>query len=178
MDTIHIQHDGTILKNKKLISINPIGLLGHGVSVDDRFVLHSFFLMIQRYPGLKALSDFYDAFLAMIPDTDPVLIRSEEIDGLTFNKTIEIIGFPGEPAINIYTSLKGTASGELKDLKFFHMESLLGHTLSLGKLKHIVFGDKQDIFTFKTFYTLFELIEGIAWELSFNFNPLQCSIRR
>jgi hypothetical protein len=66
----------------------------------------------------------------------------------------------------------------VKDLKFLHTETLMDHTLTLGKLNHIVFGDKEDIFQYETFYTLFELVEGIAWELSFNFNPLQCSIRR
>ena len=64
-----------------------------------------------------------------------------------------------------------------KALKFFQMESLLEHELILGDLKHIVFGDGQDMFTYETFYTLFEFIEGITWEMSFNFNPLQCSIR-
>jgi hypothetical protein len=74
--------------------------------------------------------------------------------------------------------LKGVSNDEAKDLKFFHLETLLGHPLKLGQLKHVVFGDKEDVFQFDTFYTLFELVEGIAWELSFNFNPLQCSIRR
>jgi len=64
------------------------------------------------------------------------------------------------------------------DLKFFHLETLLDHRLTLGDLKHVVFGDTEDGLQFETFYTLFEFVEGIAWELSFNFNPLQCSIRR
>ena len=38
--------------------------------------------------------------------------------------------------------------------------------------------DRVDIFEFDTVYTLFELIDGIAWELSFHGTPKQCEIRR
>jgi hypothetical protein len=74
--------------------------------------------------------------------------------------------------------LKGVVGKEILDLKFFHLENLLDLKLKLGKLKHVVFGDREDAFQYETFYTLFEFVEGIAWELSFNFNPLECSIRR
>lgn len=178
MDTLMIQQDGTVLKNKKTVTQNPMAILGHHVTLDTSFTLSSFFAMLRQYPDLKAVSQFYDTFLDIIPDTDPALIQTPDITGLVFYKTVEITGFPGTPAINIYNNLKGRVGEELKDLKFFHIESLLGHTLSLGKLRHIVFGDKQDMFIFDTVYTLFELLEGIAWELSFNFNPLECSIRR
>ena len=49
---------------------------------------------------------------------------------------------------------------------------------SLARLKHIVFGDKVDIFEFDTVFTLFEFIEGIAWELSFHVAPTECALRR
>ncbi|MCK5097700.1 MAG: hypothetical protein KAR45_06325, partial [Desulfobacteraceae bacterium] len=105
-------------------------------------------------------------------------LKTEELESLLFYKTIEIKGFPGNPSLNFYNTIKGIFNKKTMDLKFFHLETLLDHTFKLGKLKHVVFGDKEDAFQYDTFYTLFELVEGVAWELSFNFNPLQCSIRR
>lgn len=178
METVQIRKDGTILNNGKEIRSRCLAVLGHSVTLETGFCLDSFFQMIQKYPRFKEISPLFDAFLDIIPETDPTRLKTGDIDGLIFYKTIEIIGFPGTPAINIYNSLKGLGPDEPGDLKFFHLESLLGHALSLGQLRHIVFGDKQDVFRFDTFYTLFELLEGIVWELSFNFNPLECSIRR
>ena len=105
-------------------------------------------------------------------------MKTGEIDRLVFFKTVEMIGFPGKPGVEIYTSLKGKKDDKPMDLKFFHLENLAGHELELGALKHIIFGDGQDVFQYETFYTLFEFIEGITWEMSFNFNPLECVIRR
>ena len=51
-------------------------------------------------------------------------------------------------------------------------------SLKLGRLKHVVFGDKVDIFEFDTVFTLFEFIDGITWELSFHVTPEQCELRR
>jgi hypothetical protein len=103
--------------------------------------------------------------------------KAGEIEGLVFYKTVAMKGFPGNPGMEIYNSLKGVKAGEILGLKFFQVESLLEHDFCLGELKHIIFGDSQDMFTYETHYTLYELIEGVAWEMSFNFNPLQCSIR-
>ena len=48
--------------------------------------------------------------------------------------------------------------------------------LKLGVLKHIVFGDKVDVFEFETVFNLFEFIEGIIWELSFQGTPKECTL--
>jgi hypothetical protein len=58
------------------------------------------------------------------------------------------------------------------------LENLLDLPVKLGRLKHVIFGDRVDIFEFDTVYTLFEFIDGIAWELSFHGTPKQCEIRR
>jgi hypothetical protein len=58
------------------------------------------------------------------------------------------------------------------------LASLLDLPFKLGKLKHIVFGDRVDIFEFETVYTLFEFIDGIAWQLGFHVTPEQCELRR
>ena len=55
---------------------------------------------------------------------------------------------------------------------------ILDMPVRLGRLRHIVFGDKVDIFEFDTVFTLFEFIEGIAWELGFQVGSTQCALRR
>ncbi len=178
MEKILIKKDGTILKRGRKVNNFVIGLLSNSIELEPGLTLSSFFSMIKKYPDLIKLSKFLEPFLAMVAASSPQLIKTDEIDSLVFYKTIEMIGFPGKPGIEIYNSLKGVKDNKTKELKFFHLESLVAHELELGELKHVIFGDGQDIFRYETFYTLFELIEGISWELSFNFNPLECVIRR
>ncbi len=178
MDKIYIDSYGNLLK-KGVKQTGPVlKLLGNPIELDKAFTLRSFLLMIRRYPELKNLSEILESLLEIISKNDSVGNKSSDIESLVFYKTIEIRGFPGKPELTVYNSLKGVTRNKTGDLKFFQPEALLDHTLTLGKLKHIVFGDKEDIFEYETVYTLFELVEGVAWELSFNFNPLQCSIRR
>jgi len=153
-------------------------LLGTSIELDEKFTLGSFFMMLETYPDLKNISEILEPLLEIVSKNAGSEAKTKELHSLLFYKTIEIKGFPGNPSLNFYNSLKGIYNKTAKDLKFFHLETLLDLKLNLGKLKHVVFGDKEDVFQYETFYTLFELVEGIAWELSFNFNPLQCSIRR
>ena len=58
------------------------------------------------------------------------------------------------------------------------LENILDMPLKLGKLKHIVFGDKVDILEFDTVFNLFEFIDGIMWELGFQGTLTACELRR
>ncbi|NOX32851.1 MAG: hypothetical protein GXP56_03815 [Deltaproteobacteria bacterium] len=178
MEKIYLKKDGTITKKGKKITSPVLKLLGNTIEFDENFTLGSFFMMVDLYPDLKNTSEILEGLVEIVSKNNCPGIKTDELNSLVFYKTIEIKGFPGNPSLNFYNSLKGIFNKSLKDLKFFHLETLLDHKLNLGKLTHVVFGDKEDIFQYETFYTLFELMEGITWELSFNFNPLQCSIRR
>jgi hypothetical protein len=176
MDKVLLTSEGMILKKERSVTGNVFSLLSHTVELAPKFTLASFFSMVSRYPELKKLSPLLDTFLKMAGGGNQ-FVKTREIENLVFFKTIAMKGFPGKPAIQIYNCLKGIKEGQTHTLKFFQMESLLEHELILGDLKHVIFGDGQDKFTYETFYSLFELIEGITWEMSFNFNPLECSIR-
>jgi len=178
LEKIFIDPYGHILKKGKQQTGPVLKLLGKPIELDKAFTLRSFFLMLDQYPELKQISEILEPLIKIVTGNDGLGAKTDEIESLVFYKTIEIQGFPGKPKLNSYNSLKGVMNKTARDLKFLHPETLMDHTLTLGKLNHIVFGDKEDIFQYETFYTLFELVEGIAWELSFNFNPLQCSIRR
>jgi hypothetical protein len=176
MEKIFIDSYGKILEKGKKHTGSVLKLLGKPVELSPDFTLRSFFLMIAGYPELKGLSETLESLLEIISAQGDSPAENDSLESLEFFKTIEIQGFPGKPKLTVYNSLKGVYNKELKDLKFFHPETLLDHNLSLGDLKHVVFGDTEDVFQYETVYTLFEFVDGIAWALSFNFNPLECSL--
>ena len=89
-----------------------------------------------------------------------------------------MIGFPGKPRLEVYISFHGVSGTDTREIKSIQWEHLLDMPVKLGRLKHIVFGDKVDIFQFDTVYTLFEFIDGIGWELGFHATPMQCDLGR
>ena len=96
---------------------------------------------------------------------------------IQFSKTVEMIGFP-EKRLEIYNSFSGVYENETYEIRSLQLDSLLDLPVKLGRLKHVIFGDSVDLFEFDTVFTLFEFIDGIAWELSFHVIPTQCEIRR
>jgi hypothetical protein len=97
---------------------------------------------------------------------------------LELYKTVEMMGFPGEPRLEIYHTLCGVDGTETCEIKAFPLENLLDMPVRIGKLKHVVFGDKVDVLEFDTIFNLFEFIEGIVWQLSFHRSPKECALRR
>jgi hypothetical protein len=89
-----------------------------------------------------------------------------------------MIGFPGTPRLEIYNSFQGIRGDQTCEIRSLQIDNLLDMEVKLGRLKHIVLGDKVDIFEFDTVFTFFEFIEGIAWELSFHVAPTECALRR
>ena len=177
MDKLLLSRNGTLKKKGKKISQNPLNVLSNLIELEHGYTLGSFFSMFKKYEILIQLSELLEPLAQMASNAGDNYPKDPEINRLIFYKTIAMKGFPGKPGVEIYNSLKGVKDGETIGLKFFQMESLMEHELCLGELKHIIFGDSQDMFTYETHYSLYELIEGVSWELSFNFNPLQCSIR-
>ncbi|MCF6247880.1 MAG: hypothetical protein L3J69_11010 [Desulfobacula sp.] len=178
MEILQLKENGLILKRGRVVTSPVFRYLSDTIILDKGFRLISFFRVIKLYPELEQLSDILSTLLSMAFQSGEPNIKTDEIDHLIFFKTISMKGFPGDPGIDIYNSLKGIKQEKSVGLKFFQMDSLLAQKLVLGKLKHIIFGDSQDTFSYETFYTLFELIEGICWEMAFNFNPKQCVLRR
>ena len=94
-----------------------------------------------------------------------------------FSKTVEMIGFP-EKRLEIYNTFSGVYENEAYEIRSLQLDNLLDLPVKLGPLKHVIFGDPVELFEFDTVFTLFEFIDGIAWELSFHVIPTQCEIRR
>jgi hypothetical protein len=134
--------------------------------------------MFQKYPLLTKLSFFFPAYMKRYSECPRNGCITNDFTHLELSKTVEMIGFPGNPQLEIYTSFDGIGGNQACELKRYPLENLLDMTIRLGKLKHIVFGDKVDIFEFETIFTLFEFVDGIAWVLSFQTGPLECQLRR
>ncbi len=178
MNSIRLQSDGVIIDSRKPVATDPLSYLSFRVELAEDFTLRSFFRMIASYPQLVKLNAFFPSYLEQYRACPEGNCVGAGFDFLEFGKTVEMIGYPGEPRLDIYHSLRGvcgTAAGEIRSSR---LEQLLDLPLRLGKLKHVVFGDRMEDFEFDTVFTLFEFIDGIAWELSFHGTPDACDLRR
>jgi hypothetical protein len=178
MNEVTLARDGSILKADQEGVDDPLACLGLNVVLGEGFCLRSYFEMFLRYPLFIRLSGFIPSFL----DRYRACLENGDIapglSHLELNKTVEMIGFPGTPRLEIYMSFRGMQGDQSHEIRSIPMESLLDTPIRVGKLRHIVFGDKVDVFQFDTMLTLFEFIDGIAWELSFHGTSPRCELRR
>lgn len=179
MNAITLTSDGMIVSDAKPVEAgSPLMFLSAQVELAPDCTLRSYFKLIENYPLLSELNPFFAASLEQYRKSPAGGCQDPSLDHLMLTKTIEMIGFPGKPHLEIYHSLYGMQGADFREIKDFPLESILDMPLRLGKLKHVVFGDKVDLFEFETVFTLFELIDAILWELSFHGTLLACEIRR
>lgn len=179
MNEITLTSEGIILSDAKPVEAGrPLMFLSAQVKLASDCILRSYFKLIENYPLLSELNPFFPASLEQYRKSPAGGCREPSLDYLLLTKTIEMIGFPGNPRLEIYHALHGLKGADFHEIKDYPLESLLDMPLRLGKLKHIVFGDKVDLFEFDTVFTLFELIDAVIWELSFHGTLLACDIRR
>jgi hypothetical protein len=178
MNTITLKSDGAIAQADALVSADPLMFLGHKVELGQDYTLRSFFKMVDHYPVFAKLSAFLPECLQQYracPDSECL---APGVGHLELYKTVEMTGFPGEPRLDIYHTLCGVGGEDPCEIKAFPLENLLDMPVRIGKLKHVVFGDKVDALEFDTIFNLFEFIEGIVWQLSFHRSPKECALRR
>jgi hypothetical protein len=176
MNQIHLKKNGTLVYNQQATENDPLTYLGFKVEIEDGCSLRSFFQMLDRYDLLTRLNPFLEAYMAQFHSCAPNGCHTKEIDSIELGKTIEMIGFPGDPRVETYVSLGGRRDGEVVDIQALWLDSLLDVEVRLGKLTHVVFGDAIDTFEYDTVFNLFEFIDGIAWQLSFHNMPRECRI--
>jgi len=178
MNTVTLARDGSIVSSGKTADTEPLVLLSCQVNLEDDYILRSYFRMLERYSSLAKLNAFFPSYMEQYLACPADNCVFAGIDRLELSKTVEMIGFPGKPRLEIYNSFHGVRGEEKCEIRALQIDSLLDMPVKLGKLRHIVFGDKVDIFEFSTVFTLFEFIESIAWELSFHISPPECALRR
>lgn len=177
MNKITLHPNGEIQHNGQEIAADPLRYLNYEVSLTDGFTIRSYFNMLAHYSIYTRLNEFFhvirDSF-DHCPDSGCV---HDDIRQLEFAKTVEMIGFPNEPRLEIYNALKGINGEKRMEIRPIPMTQLVDIPMSLGNLKHVIFGDTVDVFEFETVFSLYEFIDGIAWELSFQTTTDGCTIR-
>ncbi|MBF0226255.1 MAG: hypothetical protein HQK76_12440 [Desulfobacterales bacterium] len=178
MNSVILSKDGSINHNGQIVESVSLMFLPFTIELEDGYDLRSYFEMFKKYPLFADINDFFPSYLKQYDLCLGKKIYPENFDCLEFTKNVEMIGFPGEPRLEIFISFHGLIGNDSHEIKYVPLENLLNIPIKLGKLKHIIFGDKVDVFEFNTFFNLFEFIDGIAWELSFHGSPMQCQIRK
>jgi hypothetical protein len=176
MNRVMLQPDGCLKTEAGEIVQQPLACLGHQVQLEPGCSLRSYFRMLEKHPVLRQLGVFYDHILDQYRSCPNDGCLWDAFGHLELAKTVEMIGYPGSPRLEIYNVFHGVTATQNCEIRSLAMEFLLDIPLRLGRLKHIVFGDNVDTFEFETVYTLFEFIDSIAWELSFHGTPAQCNI--
>lgn len=177
MNAVVLKKDGTINLNGQTMESDGLEALSYQIKLNEGYTLRSFFKMIDRYRLFAKLNAFFLAYIEQYHACPQRGCDAGLLDYLEFSKTVEMIGVP-DKRLEIYNSLVGICGSETSEIRSMQLNRLLDLPLKLGKLKHIIFGDRVDIFEFDTVYTLFEFIDGIAWQLGFHAAPEQCELRR
>jgi hypothetical protein len=177
MDAVTLKKNGAINLKGQTVRSDALELLSFQVALEKGYTLRSFFEMLDKYTLFAKLNAFFPTYIEQYHSCSEQGCETGLVDYLEFGKTVEMIGAP-DKRLEIYNALFGVHLSEASEIKSMQLDSLLDLPLKLGRLKHIVFGDRVDVFEFDTVYTLFELIDGIGWELSFHATPQQCELRR
>ncbi len=178
MHQVTLIPDGTLVHEGRGVDTEPLVFLSYQVLLGEGYTLRSYFRMFEKYPVFQKLNAFFPSYMTQYRSSPESDCRYDGFDHLTFAKTVEMIGFPGKPRLEMYHSLIGKAGGETVEIRSVPLENLLDMPLMLGRLKHIVFGDRVDILEFDTVCNLFEFIDGIVWELGFQGTLMACELRR
>jgi hypothetical protein len=177
MNQITLKADGSILADNKTAA-DPLTYLSFQIKLDATFTLRSYFLLLHKYPLLTQMNLFFPASLQEYQKCPESGCTFDDNAYLELSKAIEMIGYPGDPRLEIYSSLKCNSGSEKLPIRDFKLEHLLDLPLRLGNLKHIIFGDHVDALEFDTVFNLFEFIDSIIWELSFHGTLMECELRR
>lgn len=177
MNAVTLKTDGSIHYHGKAVDVERLDLLSCQIALEEVYTLRSFFRMLARYALFAKLNAFFPTYTEQVQSCPEEGCDAGVLDYLEFGKTVEMIGVP-DKRLEIYNSLFGVHAGKTAEIKSMQLAGLLDVPLKLGRLKHVVFGDRVDIFEFDTVYTLFEFIDGIAWQLSFHATPEHCELRR
>ena len=177
MNRVTLKSTGFVDCKDNHVESDILRFLSSQIELEDGYTLRSFFQMIDRYRLLFDLNLFFPDYAEQYRNCPSEGCAADAPDYLQFSKTVEMIGFP-EKRMEIYNTFSGVYENEAYEIRSLQLDNLLDLPVKLGRLKHVIFGDPVELFEFDTVFTLFEFIDGIAWELSFHVIPTQCEIRR
>lgn len=180
MNQVHLQPDGRLWLDGQPLDGCVLDRLGHQVKLAEGCTLRGYFRLFACYPDLVRLNEFLPLALSEYHACPADGCRWDALTRLELIKTVEMVGYPGRPRLDIYTCLSGIdprQPDQPVEIQSLALAVLLDLPLALGRLRHVVFGDQIETFSFDTAYTLFEFIDSIAWQLGFHGTPRECLTR-
>lgn len=178
MAELHLLADGSLLHEDRPLHGDPLGQLGSRLTLAPEVTLRSYFLCLNAYRDLIRVSPFLPGMLTDFATWPTQADPPREVSQLRLSRVVEMVGFPGEPRLDIYVSLGGFHGSKEVPIKPYPVEMLLGAPLDLGRVSHNIFGDPFSTMVFDTSFSLFEVVESVAWQLSFHGAPVECALRR
>ncbi|MDA8138170.1 MAG: hypothetical protein M0036_05885 [Desulfobacteraceae bacterium] len=176
MNPIRLEENGALRDQGGALAQEAITLLGRPILLDPACTLRSFFRMLKCHNILQRLNPYISTLLEQFGRCPPQDCLASGLKALQLSRIIEMTGFPAPPAIRIYMTLEGFGPEGCCDIRWTNLAQILDLPLRLGQLKHTVFGDPMNSLEFDTTFNLFELIDGICWELSFHNLPDRCKV--
>lgn len=177
MQMAQLARNGMLIADTGSEIAEPLSALTGKVQLESGYTLRSFIEMLQRYPAFQAMSVFIPPLLEESAGCPQAHCITDALTHMELVKRVEMVGYPGDPRFNIICTLVGRDEDQEHELRRFQLDGLLDMPVTLGKLKHSVFGDSVSIMEFDTDFSLFEFIEGVTWEFGFQRFPEHCSIR-
>lgn len=184
MNEIILTKDGEMLRRNGSPAPDPLAVLGARVTLGEGACLRSVLRLLARHPELQRLSEFGPGLVAQLPAWPAEGCLASGLEALEFARVVEVIGHPPPARLEVYHVLRGRLSGgegsgcEDVEIKSWQVEQLLDVPLVLGPLRQVVFGDRVDRAPMQSHCTLFDLLDGVVWQLAFHSTPRECSLRR
>ncbi len=176
MKALILKSDGSIESPKR--AADPLAFLGSSIELADGVTLRSFFLLLRKNPDLARLSPLFPGLAAALGAEVAASPGFSGVDFLELTKSVEMIGFPGPLRLEIYASVRGIRGGAAVDIRHEPIEAIADTPLKLGRLRHVIFGDRIEELSFDTHFSLFELLDALAWELGFHNAPVACAMMK
>lgn len=178
MNKITIKPDGRLHTEESGEPREALACLSLAVQLEKATTLRSLFRMLDFYPSIQVISPYIPECRTKYSEAPEKDCCTPALDGVEVSKTIEMIGFPDEPRLDVFISVNGTAGKARLRIDDFAYADLLDLPLKRGMLNHRVFGDRVSAMEFETEITLFEMVDGVFWALSFRNEPRTCALRR
>ena len=207
MESIRLGRDGIIHDARGVPVTGAVGCLGDVVVLDEACTLRSFMALFGYYPELENINPFIVPRRHEAARCAPHGCTTSLFDVLVLGRIIELSGFPGAPRAEVYHTLRGVPAGENHqepsqrhafpgtsadgtrgratapeahecDIRFIPLGELLDMPLRLGTARHTLFGESPRMLDCETTFRLFDVIDGIAWELGFQGGTGHCSLGR
>ena len=171
MDTIRLRADGTLSSDATFA-----GLLRMKLEIDEDATLRSFFRLLRRCPLAREVAPGLAEALEEAEACPPAGCRYPGLEALRLAKRVELSGFPGAPRVDVYLAVEGVGD-DLPELRFFRLRDMLDTPLRTGRARHVLLGEAASELDAETSFTLFDLLEGMGWELGFQGGSLTCNLK-